>query len=151
MLKNNFISNQLFCVDDDGDITCFELGDLPPQQQKDPKDLGITLPCCNKNKKLGQGTRKRKNRTLKRKINQQQPVETNNNMTSSHLVPSCANTALVYVYDENGFKTMATYTKGHVECVNVNLKTNYSESSRNHSGKEPYKRCRCGALCQADF
>lgn len=118
---------RVICIEYDGDISCFELGDLPPQPE-DPRELGIVFPCCVKNKKP---LSKKDSAILKvRKPDKKQGkgVSYSDKKTSSVSSEECSfppkninrnQDCILYVFDKNGFNKAISYAKANINCKNT--------------------------------
>lgn len=102
-----------FCVECDGDITCFETGHLPPVH-KDPKQLGICFPCCSKNKSLGHKNQMNMKEQVKVK-----PQKKGYSKTKPFALPMphTVNTSLLYICDQSGVNKMIALSKAEIDCV----------------------------------
>lgn len=138
-------SNQdIFCIEYDGDITCFELGNLP-LPPKDPRELGITLPCCmnkknneklNKNQHDNEDSKKPK-AYCSRKI-KPASKQVGDHSKESSSANTLNNTSLVYVFDKNGFNKVIAYTKANIDgSHSADLKLNKRSSQHKKIGKKP--------------
>lgn len=121
------------CIEHDGEVSCFELGDLPPPP-KDPKSLGIVFPCCinkklnsNKHTKIkleDEGTKQDRKDFCYRRAKPAKRVSSKEHQLPS-LIDSFKNTSIVYVFDKNGFNKLISYTKANIDCADsVNPKVN---------------------------
>lgn len=122
---------KVICVEYDGDISCFDLGEIPPPPD-DPRELGIVFPCCVKNKK----TLSRKESTTL-KINKSNTKQHNKNVSfmkkmSTNIkqvgseecsFPSALKKpkqdCILYVFDKRGFNKVISYAKANVDCENT--------------------------------
>ena len=137
--------DKVICIEYDGDVSCFELGDLPPQPE-DPRELGIVFPCCVKNNKPLSKTeestmlkvRKPGNKIGKNVSFSMQTKSNNIKRVGSEECSfpkkniQCNQDSILYVFDKNGFNKAISYAKANLNCKN----TGELKNGKNDDGKE---------------
>lgn len=120
--------NKVLCIEYDGEISCFELGVLPPPPD-DPKELGIVFPCCVRKKEKSSSKKeatlvKVRKPAMKNKnvCNLKQVKSSNIKRVASEecqLLPKSKKPnqdCILYVFDKNGFNKVISYAKANVQC-----------------------------------